>query len=224
MTRDIFDLYHLIRFFDPAIPQIMTLWTIQSIAAWNILQREQVLFADQRYSSDLCLDAYRWLVKQMERRIGPRPENTSLPLWAWYQWDDVKRRKPDLRFSAHLPQGQRGVRIEFEQSDKGVLLSDFVLWHHVLNYSYLPRTIADDEAFDAEFDAELSKHNLSFSETKHLPVRAYHQRIEKSWERIFDLDWFAEDITHPVDKKSIQATFWQLHFDQIRDVQFFTAR
>ena len=224
MTRDIFDLYHLIRFFDPAIPQIMTLWTIQSIAAWKILQREKVLFADQRYSLDLCLDAYRWLVKQMERRIGPRPENTSLPLWAWYQWGDVKRRKPDLRFSAHLPKGQRGVRIEFEQSDKGVLLSDFVLWHYVLNYSYLPRTIADDEAFDAEFDAELSKHNLSFFETKHLPVRAYHQRIEKSWEHIFDLDWFAEDITHPVDKKSIQATFWQLHFDQIRDVQFFTAR
>ena len=33
------------------IPQIMTLWTIQSIAAWKILQREKVLFADQRYSS-----------------------------------------------------------------------------------------------------------------------------------------------------------------------------
>ena len=59
---------------------------------------------------------------------------------------------------------------------------------------------------------------------KPLPVRAYHQRIENSWDRIFDLDWVDEEITHPFDKKSIQATFWQLHFDQIRDVQFFTAR
>ena len=202
----------------------MTLWTIQSIAAWKILQREKVLFNDRRYSEELYLDAYRWMVKQMERRIGPRPENTSLPLWAWYQRHDSKKRKPDLRFSAYLPKGERGVRIEFGQSDKGVLLSDFELWHYVLNYIYLPQTIADGEAFDVELEAELSKHNLSFSEVEHLPVRAYHQRIEESWERIFDLDWFDEEITHPFDEKSIQATFWQLHFDQIRDVQFFTAR
>ena len=96
----------------------MTLWTIQSIAAWKILQREQVLFADQRYSEDLFLDAYRWMAKQMEQRIESKSEIMSLPLWAWYQWDGIERRKPDLRSSGHLPKDQRGVRIEFEQSDK----------------------------------------------------------------------------------------------------------
>ena len=197
----------------------MTLWTIQSIAAWKILQREQVLFADQRYSENLFLDAYRWMAKKMVRRIESESEIVSLPLWAWYQWEG-KRRKPDLRSSGYLSKGQRGVRIEFEQSDKGVLLSDFELWHYVLNYWYLPRTVADGEAFEAE----LSEHNLSFFEMKPLPVRAYHQSIENSWDRIFDLDWVDEEITHPFDKKSIQATFWQVHFDQIRDVQFFTAR
>ena len=200
-------------------PQIMTLWTIQSIAAWKILQREQVLCADQRYSEALFLDAYRWMAKKMEHRIESESENTSLPLWAWYQWEG-KRRKPDLRFSAYLPKGQRGVRIEFEQSDKGVLLSDFELWHYVINYWYLPQTVADGEVFEAE----LSEHNLSFFETKPLPVRAYHQRIEDSWDRIFDLDWAEEEIARPFDKKSIQATFWKLNFDQIRDVQSFTAR
>ncbi|MDE2697933.1 MAG: DUF3841 domain-containing protein [Gemmatimonadota bacterium] len=201
------------------IPQIMTLWTIQSIAVWKILQREKVLFADQRYSEVLFFDAYRWMVKQMERRIESESETTSLPLWAWYQWEG-KRRKPDLRRSAHLPKGQCGVRIEFEQSDKGVLLSDFELWHYVLNYWYLPRNVADGEAFEAE----LSEHNLSFFEMKPLPVRAYHQRIEDSWDRIFDLDWTEEEISDPFSKKSIQATFWRLHLDQIRDVHFFTAR
>ena len=68
----------------------MTLWTIQSIAVWKTLQREQVLFADQRYSEDLFLDAYRWMARQMERRIESESENTSLPLWAWYQWDGQK--------------------------------------------------------------------------------------------------------------------------------------
>ena len=185
----------------------MTLWTIQSIAAWKILQREQVLFADQRYSEALFLDAYKWMAKKMEYRIEPESEITSLPLWAWYQWEG-KRRKPDLRSSGYLSKGQRGVRIEFEQSDKGVLLSDFELWHYVLNYWYLPRTVADGEAFEAE----LSEHNLSFFEMKPLPVSAYHQRIEDSWDRIFDLDWVDEEITHPFGKKSIQATFWKLHF------------
>ena len=93
------------------------------MTAWKILQREQVLFTDQRYSENLFLDAYRWMAKQMDRRI--ESETVSFPLWAWYQWDGVEKRKPDLRSSNHLPKGQRGVRIEFEQSDKGVLLSDF---------------------------------------------------------------------------------------------------
>ncbi len=190
------------------------------MAAWKILQREQVLFADQRYSEDLFLDAYRWMTKQMERRIESKSEIMSLPLWAWYQWDGIERRKPDLRSSGHLPKGQRGVRIEFEQSATGVLLSDFDLWHYVLNYWYLPRTIAEGDAFEAE----LSKHNLSFFEMKPLPVHAYHQRIEDSWNRIFDLDWVEEEISEPYAKKRIQATFWKLHFDQIKDVQVFTAR
>ena len=87
------------------------------MAAWKILQREQVLFVDQRYSEDLFLDAYRWMTKQMEHRIESESETMSLPLWAWYQWDGIERRKPDLRSSGHLPKGQRGVRIEFPKAN-----------------------------------------------------------------------------------------------------------
>ena len=36
------------------------------MTVWKILQREQVLFADQRYSEDLFLDAYRWMAKQIQ--------------------------------------------------------------------------------------------------------------------------------------------------------------
>ncbi len=156
------------------------------MAAWKILQREQVLFADQRYSEDLFLDAYRWMTKQMEHRIESESETVSLFLWAWYQWDGIERRKPDLRSSGHLPKGQRGVRIEFEQSDKGVLLSDFDLWHYVLNYWYLPRTIADGDAFETE----LSEHNLSFFKMKPLPVRAYHQGQDLFLVEIIRGRWF----------------------------------
>lgn len=198
----------------------MTLWTIQSLAAWKILQRDQVLFTDQRYSEGQFLEAYRWMIKRMEHRIGPKPEDVSLPLWAWYQYDRFEKRKPDLRSIGYLPKGQRGVRIEFEHPDEGALLSDFSLWHYVLNYWYIPRTLADQEAFEAE----LSEHNLSYYEMKPLPVLEYHQRMEGSWDRIFDLDWVEDEISEPYDKKRIQATFWKLHLDRIRDVHIFTAR
>ncbi len=182
------------------------------MTAWKILQREQVLFTDPKYSDDLFRPFYRWMTKQMECRIGFKPEAVSLPLWAWYQYDGIERRKP----------AQRGARIKFEQSDKGVLLSDFGLWNYVLNDQYLPRTTADYEAFEA-FENNLFAGRL--------PVRAYQQglreyseRKEDSWNRIFDLDWVAEGITTPYEEKRIQATFWELHFDQIKDVQVFTAR
>ena len=96
------------------------------MAAWEFLQREQMLVADQRYSLDFYREAYTWMVRQMECRIKANSE--AWPLWAWYQTYGIDRRRPDLRRRAHLPRGERGVRIEFDQPDSGVLLSDFDLW------------------------------------------------------------------------------------------------
>ena len=195
----------------------MRLWTIQNMAAWEFLQREQVLVADQRYSLDCFREPYTWMVRQMECRTKANFE--AWPLWAWYQWHGVDRRKPDLRCRGHLRRGERGVRIEFEQPGSGVLLSDFDLWHYVLNYWYLPETMVAGDAFAAE----LREHNIEPALALRLPA-AYHRRMEDSWNRIFDLDWANEDYTDPRDQRAIQATFWKLHFHQIRDVKVFTAR
>ena len=143
----------------------------------------------------------------------------SWPLWAWYQWCGVNRRKPDLRSTCHVDRGQRAARIEFEHVENGVLLSDFSLWHYVLNNWYLPETMADGEAFEAE----LSAHEPFPCAMGVLPG-AYRRRVEDSWNRIFDLDWAAEDISDPYPRKQIQATFWELRVDQIRDVKIFTGR
>ena len=184
----------------------MTLWTIQSMAAWEVLERDGVLVADERYAETAFLDAYRWMFRQMVRRMGRAPGRRFPPLWAWYQWRGAERRKPDLRASGHLPKGQRGVRIEFEQSSNGVLLSDYSLWHFVLNYAYLPRNEADGDAFRAELS------------------RLHHQRVKKSWNRIFDLAWADEYFVEPYAEKMIQATLWELRLDHVRDVKVFTAR
>jgi hypothetical protein len=198
------------------------LWTIQSVAAWSRLQKDGVLRADGRRIRRRYRWAYEWLARQMSERIGCRPSEKTLPLWAWSQWNGAKCRKPDLRSSGYLPPGDRGVRIEFEISDRLVLLSDFDLWHYALNCWYLPESQQDDE----EFKSELSRRGMSFYKEKPLRDAELHKRIPESWIRIFDMDWADTDqsIARPRAKKSIQASFRELRAEQVRHAQLFTAR
>ena len=148
----------------------------------------------------------------MERRMKtPRPGKSILPIWAWYQWEGVNGRKPDLRSAGYLPRGERGVRVELEVDEDRVLLSDFDLWHYVLNYWYLPKSEKDGE----DFEKGLAHAGLSFYGCNHkhtLGNIRYRHRIERSWERIFLIDWSdrAHAIALPQEKKSIQATLWEL--------------
>jgi hypothetical protein len=200
----------------------LTLWTVQPACAWSKLQKDGVLRADARRVRRVHRQAYEWLARQMEERVGGRPSERALPLWAWYQWSGTACRKPDLRSCGYMPRDERCVCIEFEVSDRLVLLSDFELWHYVMNYWYLPKTLNDGE----DFEAELSRRGLSFYKTKPLRDQAYHRRIAESWNRIFDLNWAdrARGIALPRASKCIQATLWELRRDQVRDVRFFRAR
>jgi len=68
----------------------------------------------------------------LARKIEP-PTKSAAPVWAWFQFRDAARKKPDLRWAGHLKSGTRGVRVELVLSPSSVLLSDFDLWHYVLN-------------------------------------------------------------------------------------------
>lgn len=83
----------------------------------------------------------------MSRRIGEPPLGVRYPVWAWFQYENERSRRPDLRRSAHGPSGTRAVLIEFDIAEDQVLLSDFDLWHYVLNEWYVPQTAR--EATDA---------------------------------------------------------------------------
>ena len=196
----------------------MLLWTIQTSGAWVELQSSGTLRGCRsRVEKDL-IAPYDWMAAQMMKQIGPAPRPGALPIWAWFQWEG-ERKRPDLRATGHLPRGQRGVRIEFEVLDSRVLLSDFELWHYVLNYWYLPKSEQDDKAFESE----LRDSGLSFFETKPLPLRHWHLRIARSWERIFDLGWYDEHIAAPLQRKSMQATVWELLLDDVRGFRAFKA-
>ena len=179
----------------------MTLWTIQSLQAWEELQTRGVLRASTENVSEAAwLPAYRWMTQQMRSRIGFPPGKDCRPIWSWYRWHGLER-KPDLRCRGHLSKGEKGVRLELDFPAQRVLLSDFSLWHYVLNYWYLPSSIADGDAFEAE----LAGLGLSFFSRKPLPVESHHRRIVSSWDRIFDLDWYESEITEPMEEKSIQG-------------------
>ena len=171
------------------------------------------------------LGPYLWMAEQMERRLKvPRPSKDAMPIWAWHQWEG-KRRKPDLRSGGHLPKGEQGVRLELQVADGRVLLSDFDLWHYVLNYWYLPETTKVGKAFEKK----LAEAGLSFYKCDHqhpLPHARFRREIERSWERIFDVEWADRKhaIAEPSQRKSIQATLWELSIDDVVRAKEFTAR
>lgn len=200
----------------------MILWSIQSTRACRTLETSGKLRCDVRLVEKDFVAAYRWMAEQMDKRLRVRrsTEDAS-PVWAWYQWDGGgRRRRPDLRSSGHLPRGERGVRIEFAIDDEMVVLSDFQLWHYVLNYWYLPASTDEGEAFEAR----VAEQGLSFYRTKPLPDPALDEAIRRSWERIFDLEWAEEDLASPRAEKSIQAALWELPLETVRRVDEFVAR
>lgn len=198
----------------------MTLWTIQSLPAWAELQETGRLRAMSHHVSEpTWVRAYQWMTRQMRSRIGPPPEADCQAIWAWYRWQGA-RRKPDLRCGGHLMRGEKGVRLTIDCPVERVLLSDFSLWHYVLNYWYLPSSEAAGEAFESE----LAGHGLSFFDQKPLPHEAYHSAIVESWNRCLDLEWHEPDVSERPEEKSVQATMWEITLDQVVACQRFTAR
>jgi Domain of unknown function (DUF3841) len=200
----------------------MRLWTIQTQGAWEKLQKDGILIASQEFIHPDFLPAYSWLNDQMSLRLPPKPAAVTFPIWAWYQWQDAKQSRPDLRRRGHLLSGERGVLLECIIPDQLVLLSDFHLWHYVLNYWYL----AKDEAEALLFEEKVQQKGVPINQ-KPFADAELHIQVTDSWHRIFDLDWVDETGYVSIgtkDDKSIQATFWELRLEQVRKVQPFLVR
>jgi hypothetical protein len=196
----------------------MQLWTIQTENAWRSLHQRGYLRCRRRDAAREFLRAYDWMAAQMIARIGRPANRISLPLWAWYQYETEVHRCPDLRRSAHLPRGTRGYRIEFTVPCNRVLLSDFELWHYVLNYWYLPKSERDAEEFDARHESRGGSWSAP-PLNKHVDTK-----IRTSWKRIFDLNSTDGYVAAPRASKSIQATLWQLDLAQVTTADAFIAR
>jgi hypothetical protein len=201
------------------------IWSILTEQAWDELQQKGRLAANSRHVDNEDLAAYAWMVSQMERRLTiPKPSDDTMPIWAWWQWLG-DRHRPDLRAGWHLPKGTRGVRVELHVENDRVLLSDFELWHYVLNYWYLPKSEKEGESFEKKLTrVGLSVHGCSHQ--KPLAHVKFRREVERSWERIFDLSWTdpEHNIVHRARDRSIQGTMWELLLEDVVDTTEFTAR
>jgi hypothetical protein len=197
------------------------LWTIQPPEVLSIIEKNGIYFANSDFVSEEYKYAYNWMMNKMNERIDYKPENKNIvPIWAWYQFENNKKRKPDLRRSNHLVTGREGYRMLLHKQPNEVLLSDFLLWHFPLNdFGYIPNDKKDEQ----EFEKELIKNNLEKLPKDQLPKK-FNQIIEKSWEKIFDLEYCYEEYADSKKDKRIQATFWYIRKEEIKDIKKFIAR
>lgn len=195
----------------------MRLWTIQAEPAFYLLQETRQLIVERSFADPDFWGAYDWMAAMMDERIGSAPGLDVVPIWAWYQFESSQKKKPDLRYSCLLPTGTVGYRIEIDVPEKNYLLSDFQLWHQVLNYGY----IAENEEDEIEFDALSDHKNFSWSK---LPPTRIDKKMKRSWNRVFD--WHSCSHYWGIDdsNRQIQASMWKIELADVRCVDRFIAR
>ena len=187
----------------------MKLWTMQPVEVYDILKRDGIFICDKEKADNIeFLEAYDWLNKYLEKK-DPKPGNVEYPIWAWFRFNSMEK-KPDLRHSCYGRRGQKMVCIEVEIPDEKVLLSDYDNWHYVLNKCWLDDSMCEEEWDELHdwFDA--------------LPLPKQDEIREKSWEKIFDTTIWENEWRS--NGKYIQAIFWELKMENVKKVQFFTAR
>ena len=184
---------------------------MQPIHIWDMIQKTGVYRCDPEKTSMKEMEftsKYDWLVRQMEKRIGPPPAGVKYPVWAWHT-QEWKHRKPDLRSErwCYGSGNEEYACIEFEIPDDQVLLSDFDAWSIILCNGLLNNNEEEADRMDAYCDS--------------LPEREQKAFQDENWQGVFDLTpmengWMRRG-------KWIQATLWELRKDMVRDVRFFVT-
>ncbi|GBU26898.1 hypothetical protein R84B8_00413 [Treponema sp. R8-4-B8] len=204
----------------------MRLWTIQAQEAYKQLRKNGVLHASEEHvwCEDSLRHAYDWMAAELAKK-DVMPEGIRYPIWAWYQWQG-KRKKRDLRERGFMKRGNPAVQLEIEIPDNKVLLSDFDVFHCVLNNLYVCSSEEDHERFEKWYESMGIgygdwKNDASQDEKLQIVQRA----IVESWAGVFDLT--KEDDNYLYGKneeKSIQAVFWELREDQVIWAREFIAK
>ncbi len=90
----------------------MKLWTVQPIEWYEKLCNKGIIYGEKKHiewiNEEMFNNAYIWMLIEMQNRIGIGEKTDGYPIWAWYQYNTVKQRRPDLRGSGFL---EKGIKI-----------------------------------------------------------------------------------------------------------------
>ncbi|WP_295731071.1 DUF3841 domain-containing protein [uncultured Limosilactobacillus sp.] len=190
----------------------MIVWSIQPYEVYEQLLTKGTFICDPAKSINLQSDlefnvhdfenAYNWMIKQMNRRIGNPPNGVTLPVWVWYKYN-YSHRHPDFRTYRDY---DNQVCLELNIPENQILLSDYDNWHFVLNDWYLN---------DAKSDEEWHKKDDWFDNLSPLKQKRVKER---SWQRIFDVTPRKGEWTQ--NGAFVQGCCWYFKKDQISHVWY----
>lgn len=204
----------------------ITLWTLQHIEAYKMLEKNGVLHANEQhlFCEDDLRYAYDWLTEQMKKRVDLPPDGVSYPIWAWYKWEG-KHKRCDLRCGGYAKRGTPMVQMEIQIDSDRLLLSDFDRWVNVLNKAYIVEDESEWDRMDKELERLGTDSYYLFTEpvtdTRLLPLK---EKIMDTWQTVFQLDTHMESWDYPLDKRSVQATFWELRMEDVVKAEHFIAK
>ena len=188
----------------------MKLWTTQNIGFYEDLMTNGIAYCNQvSEMAQECDYAYGWMAEQMRKRIGDPPlPDIKLPVWAWYQYDSKKRRKPKKR-KFENSYDEKCVLMEIEVPDSQVLLSDFSIWNIPLNAGHIISDKALTRRIEAYYPCEFSDFPQELQEV-----------MKESWEVVFDLKNRDRRLNpKAIRNKSIQATLWYVRKEWLVSVE-----
>ena len=192
--------------------------SIQPFSFWEKFQSNQFISGDRQIiEAQLCREfqetenddgygtfrgSYLWLSNKMRERgiIDLSPNQDAYPIYAWCQELNNKRAISDLRHcKTYIPKGGKGVRITLSLPLNRVMLTDFDLWHCVLN------NFSADESLTEEEEDLLDQDG-----------------IIKTWDCIIYSNESFLNGRYP--DQSIQATFFNIRPEDIVKVEFFQRK
>lgn len=189
----------------------MIVWTFQPASILEEIEKTGTFRCDPDRSFNLTKEnnlksQYSWLMGQMEKRIGIRPEGVAYPIWAWHTWD-FERRMPDPDSGAFLESREPKAALTLDIPEDRMVLTDFDAWQLVMNGNFLSEPIESEEEFERTlFWLE------SLSEEELL------KETEKSWQRVFNTEPFDSDSFSR--GRYVQATFWEIRKEYIREIRY----
>lgn len=200
----------------------MKLYTFQPNFIWETIQKDGYFHPFDLFEKNESLkedfthhwgfaQSYQWLREQMIKKNISYKNNNSHLIWTWYQWFGDKK-KPDKRYASVFNFYEEPfVMLELEVDENRVCLTDYDLWHYVLNYWYI----------ESEEISENFSQKFNFYKQKPLKNKKARNTLEKSWEKIFDLEESKKFMEIDKSQQVIQATLFELFLEDVKKVHYF---